>query len=123
MVRRLARITLLLLTLGGLEVGLAEQSITCTAAIPTGDGVCFWEQPAATLLGFEIAYGVELGVEIGALLRHQIKPEDVLSLAPYLILGSYQEQHAWWFEIKLPAGIIPVIGTTDYLRAGFSYRW
>jgi hypothetical protein len=122
-VRPIRRITLLGSILGALALATAETSLTCTGAIPTGSGVCFLEQPAASFLGFEVAYGLELGVQAGAVLRGEITAEDVLSLAPYAILGSYQEGYAWWLELRMPQLGIPLLGTTDFLRVGFSLRW
>jgi hypothetical protein len=117
------RTTLLGLILGALALATAETSLTCTGAIPTGSGMCFLERPAASFLGFEVAYGLELGVQAGAALRGEITADDVLSLAPYAILGSYQEDYAWWLELRTPRLGIPILGTTDFLRAGVTVRW
>lgn len=114
-VYRTLPITLLLWMLLALGHATAEgESVTCQVALPPY-ATCFYERTGWQLLGLEGAYGVEVSLDFSK--------GDILALSPYTILGYYAEDYAWWVEARLPDDIVPIIGSTDFLRAGFTVRW
>lgn len=112
---RLLRSTLLALIVSGIGLAYADgNSLTCSVALPPYSK-CFIERTGWTVWGLEGAYGVEVTLDP--------RSTEILSVAPYAILGYYASEYAWWVEARTPRLGIPVIGTTDYLRAGFTLRW
>jgi hypothetical protein len=48
---------------------------------------------------------------------------DDAHLAPYVILAAYLDTWSAWAEVRLPAlSGVPVIGSPDWLRVGFTLR-
>lgn len=95
---------------------LAGSSITCSSTWPSAVVGCFWERPVLVLGALELA----LGVDAQATLSGSF---DDMHLAPYLIAAYYGDAWSAWVEVRLPElGGIPVLGSPDWLRAGFAYR-
>jgi len=95
---------------------LAGSSITCSSTWPSAVVGCFWERPVLVLGALELA----LGVDAQATLSGSF---DDMHLAPYLITAYYADAWSAWVEVRLPElGGIPVLGSSDWLRAGFAYR-
>lgn len=127
------RLTLLLITTLGLtwlgsalaegEAGtdsvaslLADSSITCSTAWPSATVGCWWEQPIWVVGDVELA----LGVDAQAVLAGSW---DDAHLAPYMIVAWYGATASAWLEVRLPdLGGIPVLGDSDWLRAGMTIR-
>lgn len=96
---------------------LAGSSITCSTAWPSSTTGCWWERPVLVLGAVELAVGVDAqAVLTGGL--------NDAHLAPYVILAAYLDTWSAWAEVRLPelAGI-PVLGSPDWLRAGFTLRF
>ncbi len=105
----------LALTLSGLA--LASQSVTCTAAPIAPRLACFYESPSLTLGALEFT--------TGAYLTADPSEQSVVSFAPYFTIADYQPTYAWWVELRMPKlnGVPAVLGITDPIRVGFTYRW
>lgn len=140
--RRFLLTTLLALTLSGLALALADspkpaqppqppqatQSITCTGAPLAPWLDCFYESPSITLGSLEVTAGAYARIDPGgwdwARLPQTETAWHVISLAPYLTIAEYRPTYAWWVEARMPKlGHIPVLGITDPIRIGFTYRW
>lgn len=94
--------------------GGSSNSLTCTFALPPY-ATCLWERTGWSLWGLEGAYGVQVSLDFSE--------GEILALSPYTILAYYADDYAIWAELRLPDNVVPVIGDTDFLRVGFSYRW
>ena len=95
---------------------LANSTISCSAAWPSTTLGCFWERPVLVLGSFEVAVGLDTQAALTG------SWEDA-HLAPYLIVAAYLESWSAWAEVRLPElSGIPVIGSPDWLRIGFTYR-
>ena len=66
------------------------------------------------------AVELAVGVDAQAVLTGDL--EDA-HLAPYLIAAAYLDTWSAWVELRLPelAGV-PVLGSPDWLRVGFTLR-
>jgi len=96
---------------------LAGSSITCSSTWPSAVVGCFWERPVLVLGALELA----LGVDAQATLSGSF---DDMHLAPYLIAAWYGEQASAWAELRLPElSGVPVLGSPDWLRVGFTLRF
>jgi hypothetical protein len=114
-VSRVLRTTILGLTL--LVIGHAtaeDSSVTCQVALPPYV-TCFYERSGWALWGLEGAYGIQVSLDFSK--------DDIAALSPYAVLGYYADDYAWWIEARLPDDIVPVIGSSDFVRAGVTYRW
>ena len=61
-----------------------------------------------------------LGVDAQAVLSGGLNDAH---LAPYLVVAAYLETWSAWLEVRLPdLGGIPVLGDSDWLRAGVTIR-
>lgn len=137
--RRSLLITLLALTLSALALALADappkpppkqptQSLTCTGA-PLGPWLdCLYESPSLHLGTFELTTGAYFRLDAsGPYPFWTAEPPGsmtVISLAPYVTLAQYTPTYAWWIEARVPKlAHIPMLGITDPLRVGFTYRW
>jgi hypothetical protein len=76
---------------------------------------CFYEKVGWQLFGLEGTAGVEFSLDPYR--------DGVISLAPYTVLGYYADDYAWWIEARIPDDFIPTIGSSDFVRAGVTYRW
>lgn len=95
---------------------LANSTISCSAAWPSTTLGCFWERPVLVLGDFEVAVGLDAQTVLTGALADS-------HLAPYLIVAAYLESWSAWAEVRLPElSGIPVIGSPDWLRIGFTYR-
>lgn len=95
---------------------LANSSITCSTAWPSSTTGCWWEKRILTFGDFEVA----VGVDAQAVLTSGLSDAH---LAPYLIAAWYGEQASAWAELRLPElSGVPVLGSPDWLRVGFSLR-
>lgn len=127
--RRLLLITILALTLFGSALAegeattepiagfLSGSSITCSTAWPSSTTGCWWEKRVLVLGAVELAVGVDAqAVLTGGL--------NDAHLAPYLIAAWYGEQASAWAELRLPElSGVPVLGSPDWLRVGFTLRF
>lgn len=96
---------------------LAGSSITCSTAWPSSTTGCWWEKRVLTLGDFEVA----VGVDAQAVLTSGLNDAH---LAPYLIAAWYGEQASAWAELRLPElSGVPVLGSPDWLRVGFTLRF
>lgn len=94
---------------------LSHVTLTCSAAAPSGTLGCFAERPVLVLGPAELAVGVDAQAVLTA---------DGSHLAPYAALGWYADTWAAWIEARLPElAAVPVLGDSDWLRVGFTYRW
>lgn len=95
---------------------LSGVTVTCTAAAPSWSVGCFAERRVLTVGPLEVAVGVDARTVLTGTL-------DDASLAPYGIVAVYLETSSYWLEVRLPqlAGV-PVIGSSDWLRVGFSLQ-
>lgn len=95
---------------------LAGSSITCSTAWPSATVGCWWERPIWVVGDVEIA----LGVDAQAVLTGSWGDAH---LAPYMIVAWYGAMASAWLEVRLPdLGGIPVLGDSDWLRAGVTIR-
>ena len=109
--RRALAITLLGMMLCG--SALADGSLTCSTKPLAFQVGCFVELPAFTLWNVEVAYGADLSIDT--------RDDGLVSLAPYLIAAWYGDTTSFWVEVALPEFHgIPVLGSPDPVRAGFS---
>lgn len=95
---------------------LANSTLSCSTAWPSATVGCFWERPILVLGDVEIAIGLDAqAVLLGNLVDAH--------LAPYLIAAAYLDTWSAWVELRMPdlAGV-PVLGSSDWFRAGFSIR-
>lgn len=96
---------------------LANSSITCSTAWPSSVTGCWWERPVLVLGAFEVAVGIDAQAALTGTL-------DDAHLAPYLIAAWYGEQASAWAELRLPElSGVPVLGSPDWLRVGFTLRF
>ena len=95
---------------------LANATISCSAAWPSTTVGCWLERPILVVGPLELAISLDAqAVLTGALADSH--------LAPYLIVAAYLESWSAWAEVRLPElSGIPVIGSPDWLRIGFTYR-
>lgn len=96
--------------------GIRGRTLTCSANLEL-TVACFVEQTAFALGPFEVAIGVDTRVALRA-----PTIDDQLELGGYAILGWYQPTWGVWLELHAPS-LTPVIGTPDWLRAGFTVRF
>lgn len=96
---------------------LSGSSITCSTAWPSSTTGCWWEKRVLTFGDFEVAVGIDAQAALTGTL-------DDAHLAPYLIAAWYGEQASAWAELRLPelAGV-PVLGSPDWLRVGYTLRF
>lgn len=95
---------------------LAGSSITCSTAWPSATVGCWWERPVWVVGDVELAVGVDAQAVLTG-------TWDDAHLAPYLVLAAYLETWSAWLEVRLPdLGGIPVLGDSDWLRAGMTIR-
>lgn len=95
---------------------LAGSSVTCSTAWPSATLGCWWERPVLVLGELELALGVDAQAALSG------SWEDA-HLAPYLILAWYGPTVGAWLEARLPdLPGVPLLGSSDWLRLGFSYR-
>lgn len=95
---------------------LAGSTITCSSAWPSATIGCWWERPIWVVGDVELA----LGVDAQAVLSGGLNDAH---LAPYLVVAAYLETWSAWLEVRLPdLGGIPVLGDSDWLRAGMTIR-
>lgn len=94
---------------------LAGVTLSCSIAAPSWVSGCWLERPVLVLGGLEVALGLDAQAALGGGVEHA-------HLAPYGILAYYGEHWSAWVEARLPqlAGV-PVLGTPDWLRVGFTY--
>lgn len=96
--------------------GIRGRTLTCSANLEL-TLACFVEQVAVVFGPFEVAIGVDTRVAFrGATV------DDQLEFGGYAILGWYQPTWGVWLEVHAPR-LTPVIGTPDWLRAGFTVRF
>lgn len=95
---------------------LANATVSCSAAWPSTTVGCWLERPVLVLGTLEVAVGLDAqAVLTGALADAH--------LAPYVIAAFYADIWSAWAEVRLPElSGIPVIGSPDWLRIGFTYR-
>lgn len=95
---------------------LAGATLSCSAAAPSWVVGCWVERPILTLGPVELALGLDGQATVAGSL-------DDAHLAPYGILAYYGDTTSVWLELRLPelAGV-PVFGSPDWLRVGFTYR-
>lgn len=108
---------------------LANATISCSAAWPSTTVGCWLERPILVVGPLELAISLDAQVVIGGSpvgLDAQTVLTGALAdshLAPYLIVAAYLESWSAWAEVRLPElSGIPVIGSPDWLRIGFTYR-
>jgi hypothetical protein len=89
-------------------------SVTCQVALPPYV-TCMYERTGWALWGLEGAYGVQVSLDFSK--------DDIAALSPYAVLGYYADDYAWWIEARIPGDIVPIIGSSDFVRAGVSFRW
>lgn len=95
---------------------LANSTLSCSAALPSVTVGCFLERPLLVLGGFEVAVGVDAQAVLTG-------SWDDAHLAPYVILAAYLDTWSVWAEVRLPElSGVPVIGSPDWLRVGFTLR-
>jgi len=94
---------------------LSGVTLTCTGAAPSWSVGCFAERRVFTVGPVEIA----VGVDARAVLTGTV---DDASLAPYGVLAVYLDSSSYWLEVRMPNFGVPVIGTSDWLRVGFSLQ-
>lgn len=113
MVWRKAVITLLAMTLLA-SVHAVGRTLTCSTKVPSYTTGCFFEYTAFTLGNFELAIGVDAEV------RPQVRG-DTFSVAGYTVLAWYDDTWSAWAEVFTPKVTrIPMIGSPDWLRVGFT---
>lgn len=96
---------------------LAGSTISCSTTWPSATFGCFIERRVLTLGALELALGVDAQTVLSGTLADT-------HLAPYAILAAYLDTWSAWAEVRLPPlGGIPVLGSPDWLRIGFSYRF
>lgn len=96
---------------------LAGSSITCSTAWPSSTTGCWWERPVLVLGAFEVA----VGIDAQAVLTSGLNDAH---LAPYVILAAYLDTWSAWAELRLPElSGVPVLGSPDWLRVGFTLRF
>ena len=106
----------LLAATGPVGEGVRGRTLTCSANLEL-TVACFVEQTAFALGPFEVAIGVDTRLAFRA-----PTIDDKLELGGYAILGWYQPTWGVWLELHAPS-LTPVIGTPDWLRAGFTVRF
>lgn len=95
---------------------LANATVSCSAAWPSTTVGCWLEKPLIVLGGLELAIGVDAQAAFKG-------TWDDAHLAPYVIAAVYFDAWSVWMEARLPElSGIPVLGTSDTLRLGFTYR-
>ena len=95
---------------------LSGVSVTCTASVPSWGLGCFAEKPVLVLGPVEFAVGVDAYAALTGTV-------DDASLAPYGVVAVYMSDWSAWAEVRMPELYgVPVVGTTDWLRVGFTYR-
>ncbi len=95
---------------------LAGSSITCSSAWPSATVGCWWERPLWVVGDVELALGVDAQTVLSGTL-------DDAHLAPYMIVAWYGAMASAWLEVRLPnLGGIPLLGDSDWLRAGVTIR-
>lgn len=93
---------------------LSNVTLSCSVTAPTLLAGCFVERPVLVVGGLELALGLDAqAVLTGA--------ADV-TFAPYGIVAYYGDSWSVWGEVMLPE-VAPVLGSPDWLRVGFSYRF
>lgn len=89
-----------------------SNSLTCSFGLPLAV-LCFYERTVFSLGNIEIAAGAEAGVQ-----------DDQFYLAPFVVAGYYSDT---WFvvgELRVPEGIVPVIGSPGTaFRVISGIRW
>lgn len=121
-VRRFLRATLLAFLLAATGLGVAEEPVappsnivTCSTGVPLYLD-CAYERINWSLLGFEAGAGARIVIDK--------QNESLANVTPFLVIGSYQERHAWWVEFTTPEGIVPLIGDDPQMvTVGGEYRW
>lgn len=95
---------------------LAGSSITCSTAWPSATVGCWWERPLLVLGAVEFAVGVDAQAVLTGGLHDA-------HLAPYLVAAAYLDTWSAWAELRLPElSGVPVLGSPDWLRVGFTLR-
>lgn len=98
----------------------AGVTVACSVAAPSLVTGCWVERPAFTLGAFEVAVGVDVQGDLGALFAGE---SGASHIAPYAVLAWYGDASSVWVELRLPRlGNVPLIGAADALRVGFTHR-
>ncbi len=95
---------------------LAGSTVSCSTAWPSATVGCFIERPVLVVGAVELAVGLDAQTVLTGTLADT-------HLAPYVIVAAYLNSWSAWAEVRLPhLGSIPVLGSPDWLRVGFSIR-
>lgn len=90
-----------------------KNSLTCQGSYPAYFS-CYYER---------VGWGI-LGLQGSAAASATYDPRSGFTLAPYTVLSYYGERLDWWVEVRVPEGIVPLIGDgTTMLTVGFTRYW
>jgi len=95
-------------------VSAPSRTLTCQVAAPTWAGLCYVEATVALLGPLEVLVGVEG--------RAALSGDFTGSVAGYVTLAWWDAWGGAWVDVRLPE-LVPPLGVSDWLRAGFSYRF
>lgn len=94
---------------------LHNATLSCSVKLPSTTVGCFLERPVFVLGGLELSVGFDA--------QAVLTGGGDSYLAPYGTLAYYAETWSAWLEVMLPELGVPVLGSPDWMRIGFTYRF
>ena len=97
----------------GEDVTPAGYSVTCSVSLSGGG--CWIERPVLVIGALEVALGFDA--------RASWTNQERGYMAPYGILGWYEDHFSAWLEFHLPETGMPLVGKPDPFRFGVTWRY